>query len=154
MKTTTIFAAMSIITLLLISCVVRHGNLALVGTEEIDLNMKEVEKVKDDVKGRSTSAVIIFVPTGRPSIGEAVTEALEKADGDIMTDVEIYFKWWMIPLIYYRYIIEIEGDVWKVKEKSSGLLDKESFNKTDVIYKLVHGKGRSELIKLDNLDHL
>ncbi len=79
--------------------------------------MQEFEKIADGVIGKNTKPVIIIIPSGNPSIEDAIENALMKFNGDLMQNVVIYYKWFYIPYIYGEYTFEVKRDVYKLKQK-------------------------------------
>ena len=56
--------------------------------------------------------IIIFVPTGTPSLKEAIDKAIEKVPGGVaLVDGVVYHKWFYIPYIYGEFKYTIEGTI-------------------------------------------
>ena len=108
-----VFCAIAMLT----GCVMKRGDLSIAGVKKIDPSMQGFEKIADNITGRSVQRIIIIFGIDRqPTISNAVKDALEKVNGDIMTDVQIHYKWWAIPLIYGEGYFEVKGSVWKLKK--------------------------------------
>ena len=110
---------------------------------EIDLNANYV-KVEKNVVGQDKKSIIIFIPTGTPSIEAAIDQALKSVDdGALMTDVSLTYRWYYIPYIYGENIYEVEGDVWKKTNVDVG----DFMNNSDKIYKAVQKNGEILLVE-------
>ena len=151
MKRLSLTLALLVILLVVVSCTTRYGALTVATTKNIDINMAEFEKVGDAVTGKNTKPIIIIIPTGTPSIEDAIDDALAKGGGDIMQNVVIYYKWFYIPYIYGEYSFVVKGDVWKLKSKSSGMLDHEQINNASKVYQATFNGEKVTLneIKVD-----
>ncbi len=119
MKLMIMFFAISV----MISCTQRYGALTVATTKNISINMAEFEKVADGVTGKNTKPIYIIIPTGTPSIEDAIDAALTEYGGDLMQNVVIYYKWFYIPYVYGEYTFEVKGDVWKLKNQDRGSID-------------------------------
>mgnify|MGYP001250158524 CR=1 FL=1 len=97
--------------LMLIGCSARIGDFSVISTKNIDMD-GEYELVGRDVKGTDMRPIILYIPTGTPTIENAIDDALESVGGDIMTDVIITSNvWWLYLYGEQKYIVV--GDVWK-----------------------------------------
>ena len=68
--------------------------------------------VESNVKGKDVTPIIIYIPIGSPSIEDAIDDALNSVDGDIMTDVTVRSNiLWFVYFGTYTYVVV--GDVWK-----------------------------------------
>lgn len=102
------------------SCVANHGSFTVLSNKLVDVQDFELDKADriKNVKGKDTSHIIIFIPTKTsPTFGEAITDALKKADGDVMTDVTVKSWSWYIPYLYGYSGWSVEGDVVKTRKK-------------------------------------
>lgn len=77
--------------------------------------MREFDRVGDNITGESTSHMIFIFPSPRPTVDEAIRDALQKVGGDIMTETTVYHSFWMIPPFYSQTTIEVKGTVWRLK---------------------------------------
>lgn len=135
--------------LTMIGCSYRMGDLTVASTKNVNIGEKYV-KVANGVIGKDTKSIILFIPTGNPSIEEAIDLALEKVGGDLMTNVAIYCKYYWIPYIYGETTIEVKGDVWKKEIVSSGLL-KDDIKNADEIFTLLEEDGEMKLVEVTAL---
>ena len=97
--------------LMLFGCSTRIGDFSVISTKNIEMD-GEYELIGRDVKGTDMKPIILYFPTGTPTIEGAIDDALESVDGDIMTDVIITSNvWWLYLYGEQRYVVV--GDVWK-----------------------------------------
>lgn len=130
------------LSLLHFGCSYRYGMLTIASTKNVTINMQEFEKIADGVTGESKKPIIIIIPTGEPSIEDAIEDALSKAKGELMQNVVIYYKWYYIPYIYGEYKFEVKGDVYRLKQKGSSSLDENALQKAEKVYDvLLSGKN-------------
>lgn len=92
-------------------CATQVGDFSIISTKTIDMD-GEYELVGRDVKGTDMRPIILYFPSGTPTIEGAINNALVSVDGDIMTDATVTFNlWWLVYYGEQRYIVV--GDVWK-----------------------------------------
>ena len=114
MNVKTKMAMVVVLVVVLCGCTTLYGQLTVGSTKNIDINNKKFELVEEGVTGEDSKAIIIIIPTGDPSIEDAMDDALSKAGGQIMQNVDIYYKWFYIPYIFGKFSFIIEGDVYRV----------------------------------------
>ena len=111
-------AALFVLLVMLPACSVRHGDFTVLSSKLVrlsDFELSKADRVKD-VEGRDVSHIIVFVPLkSNPSLDDAINDALEKADGDVMTDVVVNYWYWYIPYIYGQQGWRVRGDVVKTR---------------------------------------
>lgn len=104
--------------LFLSSCTLNHGTYTVLSNKIVNLSEFDISnpsRVKGAV-GEDKSQIIIFFPTKQNiSIEGAINDALEKYDGDVMTDVTVESYSWYIPYIYGRSGWVVKGDVVKTR---------------------------------------
>lgn len=103
--------------LLMQGCVVDHGDFTvlsnkLVRTSDFDLSKADRRK---DVEGNDVAHIIVFIPTGQPTLEGAVDDGLFNGQGDVMTDVSVESWFWYIPYIYGQAGWAVKGDVVKTR---------------------------------------
>ena len=97
--------------LVLTACSTRVGDFTVISTRNIDMD-GEYELVGSKVKGKDMVPIITYLPLGSPSIEDAIDDALDSVEGDIMTDAIITHNvWWFYIYGEQRYVVV--GDVWK-----------------------------------------
>ncbi len=104
---------------LLSGCSVYHGDFTvasnkLINTSKFSLDGAPVVK---NVEGKDVSHTICIIPTKMSvTIEQAMDNALEKGNGDVMTDVSIRYWSWYIPYIYGQTGYSVKGDVVKTRK--------------------------------------
>tara|TARA_Y100001935_G_C17156180_1_gene432932 strand:+ start:272 stop:604 length:333 start_codon:yes stop_codon:yes gene_type:complete len=97
--------------LLFTACSTRVADFTIISTRNIDMD-GNYELVESKVKGKDVTPIIAYIPLGSPSIEDAIDDALDSVDGDIMTDVTVRSNvLWFIYFGTYTYVVV--GDVWK-----------------------------------------
>lgn len=81
------------------ACTTRIAGLTVISDRNIrtkDVKVSELPKTKN-VVGESKKFVFLFIPFGTPTLKEALDDALNKADGDLMIDASLYTtSWWFL----------------------------------------------------------
>ena len=98
--------------LMLSACTVTHGSFTVMSNKIVDIknfDLGKSERIKG-VTGENMEHIIIFIPTGVPSITNALNDAFDKTDTDIMTDVTLKSWYWYIPYIYGNAGWDVSGD--------------------------------------------
>lgn len=102
---------------LLPSCTINHGDYTvlsnkIVNTKDFDMG---IIKRQRNIKGEDVAHIIIAIPTGAPKLSEALNNAFEKTDTDIMTDVTVKSWYWYIPYVYGQGGWSVSGDAVKTR---------------------------------------
>lgn len=117
MKIRHLFAVLTLL-LLVSGCVVRQGDFTVLSDKLIDaqdFDLSNAHKTKH-VEGKDVSHIIVFFPTkGAGSLEDAISDALAKGEGDVLTDATVYSYYWYIPYIYGQQGWRVEGDVVKTR---------------------------------------
>ncbi len=109
------FCVLLLVCSLLGGCSHDYGKLAYVSTKQVKLDQHSARKVGADVMGKDVHWFVLLDPTfSMPRMDKAVDDALAKAGGDFMTDAELTYRFFFIPVLYYRVWFEVKGDVWKL----------------------------------------
>ena len=98
-------------------CVVRHGDFTVLSSKLVrlsEIELSQEDRVKN-VEGRDVGHILIFIPTKQPTLEDAINNALEKADGDLMTDAVVHSWSWYIPYVYGQAGWKVKGDVVKTR---------------------------------------
>ena len=106
--------------LFLSACGVDHGTLTIVSNKQIDLNNLDIENSQkiENIKGEDQYELIMSsIQQGnmKTNINGALSNALTKTKGDLMTNVKVKQNWFFIPPFYTTYGWTVEGDVVKLK---------------------------------------
>lgn len=95
----------------LLGCSQRIGDFTLISTKNVDIG-KKFKKVGRKT-GEDSVGEFLFIPFGAPDMKAAVDNAIESADGDLLTNAVVDFKYFSVILFGSR-TIEVTGDVWKL----------------------------------------
>jgi len=104
---------------LAVGCSTRMGDLTVVSNRNARLDALDFDSlpVERRVEGRSSSFVLLFIPLGAPSFEEAIDDALERGQGDLMTDVTIHStSWWFL---VGQNGIRVQGDVRNTRAQNT-----------------------------------
>lgn len=104
---------------LAVGCSTRMGDLTVVSNRNARLDALDFDSlpVERRVEGRSSRFVFLFIPFGAPSFEEAIDDALERGQGDLMTDVTIHStSWWFL---VGQNGLRVEGDVRNTRMRST-----------------------------------
>jgi hypothetical protein len=109
---------LAMVILLTSGCVIRHGDFSVLSNKM--LRLSEFDLAKGDrvkgVVGKDVQHIIIFIPTGgQPTLEGAIDDALDKGDGDVMTDAVVESWGWYIPYVYGQVGWSVSGDSVKTR---------------------------------------
>lgn len=78
----------------------------------------EVAAVARDVEARVVTHFIFWVPTRTlgPTISEALAAALERGNGQVLTNASVERVAWYVPLLYGEYGWVVRGDVVRLRK--------------------------------------
>jgi len=136
--------------ILLTGCSTRYGTLTMATTKNIQMDNVRLELVKENVSGKSTKPIVLIIPTGTPSIEDAIDAALEANGGDLLQNVVIYYKWFYIPYIYGENTFDVKGDVWKVVDISTQSAPTSSLDSQGKIFKNIGTDDQLDLVSITN----
>lgn len=91
------------------SCSHRYLDFTVVSTRNYDIQKgKALQKNNYRTNGSSTAHMILFFPTGYPSLKDAIDRAISKTPGTIgLADGVVYYKsWWAILYGQNKFIVE------------------------------------------------
>lgn len=103
---------LAVVLLSLCSCSTRVGDLTIISPNNVNLKKINLDELpqRRNVVGKDVKPVVLVFPLGQPTIEEAVSDALRKGGGDLMTDVSIYVTgWWGV--LFGQQGIEVRGNV-------------------------------------------
>jgi len=103
----------------LAGCSVRQGDFTVLSNKLNRLSEFEIDKADrvKNVVGKDVQHIVIFFPIGGPPTLEgAIDNALEKGNGDLMTDAVVSSWGWYIPYIYGQGGWTVKGDVVKTRK--------------------------------------
>jgi len=119
-----LFTALSLaLPLMLAGCTIRQGSFTVLSTRLVRLSRFDVENAPrtKGVEGRCAEhwALAMFPVHGTATPQEAIDRALEAGDGDLMTDVTLYYRMWAIPYVYMQRGWLVRGDVVQTRKPVS-----------------------------------
>lgn len=82
--------------LLLSGCVTRTGGVTVMSDRNVNtknVNINELPQ-KKYIVGESSKWRILFLTLGTPTLKEALEDALNKGDGDLLIDASVYETYW------------------------------------------------------------
>jgi hypothetical protein len=96
---------------ILAGCTTRLVDFTVISTKNIEWNRaNEYRRLSDRVEGEDLVHWIIIIPTGVPSLEEAVDEAIESVPGAVaLLDGVLLSKFWWIPYVYGQQSYIVEG---------------------------------------------
>jgi hypothetical protein len=101
--------------LLLGGCSVRMADMSVVSTRNVTLDRVDIDNMPQvkRVVGKDSKFMFLFIPFGIPHLEDAVDDALDKGNGDVMVDAVIYSQgWWFIVGVN---TIKVKGTVVKTR---------------------------------------
>jgi hypothetical protein len=105
-----------LLTISLCGCTKHIGTLPYISNREIRDDTRKVEKIGSNISGEDVRwYLLLYFTSSPPRLDMAVEDALAKSGGDYISNVKVNYTWFFIPALYYRYSIEVVGDVWKIK---------------------------------------
>ncbi len=91
---------MTLIAILYLSgCTTHLTDLSMISNKNINLNKVDIDKLpqKKNIEGKDSKFVFLFIPFGQPTLKGALNDALEKGNGDLMTDASVSTTgWWFL----------------------------------------------------------
>jgi hypothetical protein len=111
------FFKLFILCFYLCGCSTHLTDISMISNKNIslsELNIDHLKKTKN-VEGEDKVFIFLIIPFGRPTLQEAVNQALDKGKGDLMIDASVYSTgWWFI---IGEAGVKIKGTVVNTKEE-------------------------------------
>jgi len=111
MKNFILFVLICALCPFLVGCTTHITDISVVSNKQVELRRVNINRASQhkNVVGQDTKFVFLFIPLGTPTIQQALNDALEKGNGDLMIDASLYYKgWWFL---VGQNTIEIKGTV-------------------------------------------
>lgn len=111
--------AMFLTVIYLSGCTTHITDLSMISNKNINLNKVNIDTLpqKKSIEGEDTKFMFLFIPFGQPTLKEALNDALEKGQGDLMVDASVYVtSWWFL---IGETGIKIKGDVVNTKGEAN-----------------------------------
>lgn len=107
--------AVAFAALLCVGCTGRLGDFTLISTKNVDLSDASIDvKAGRRVTGEDCRYIALFIPLGAPSIKEAVDDALENGNGNLLVDEVTFVRSWYLPLVVGENCYIAEGTAVEV----------------------------------------
>lgn len=91
-------------------CTTHMTDLSMISNKNISLDKVDIDKLPQEkhIEGEDSKFIFLF-PLGQPKLKEALNNALEKGQGDLMVNASVYVTgWWFL---IGEMGIKIKGDV-------------------------------------------
>ena len=98
-----------------VGCSIRLADLTVTSTRNVSLNRVDLDSLPQTkgIVGKDTKFRFLFIPFGFPHLEDAIDDALDKGDGDVMIDAVLHSKgWWFI---IGQDSLEVKGTVVKTR---------------------------------------
>ena len=107
-----------LLSICLFGCAFRQADLTAITTRNVKLDGVNLNELSSErIEGKDSKFVFMFIPFGRPHLEEAIDDALDKGNGDLMLDAVIYTKsWWFL---VGQNIITVKGTVLNTSETTT-----------------------------------
>lgn len=101
--------------LCLSGCTTHLTDVSIISNKNISLDKLDIDRCPQRklVEGEDSKFVFLFIPLGQPKIKEAVNDALQKGNGDLIVDASLYKKYWWF--LIGQQSIQIKGTVVKTR---------------------------------------
>ena len=93
------------------ACTTRIASMTVISDKTIDTRDVKISELprKENVVGESKRFSFLFIPFGRPNVKQALDDALEKGNGDLMLNASLHYTSWWLGIGRFGY--EIKGTV-------------------------------------------
>ena len=96
-------------------CSMRLSDLTVASTKNVNLDKVDLDSLPQTkgIVGKDTKYRILFIPLGFPHLEDAIDDALDKGNGDVMIDAVVHSRgWWFI---IGQDSLEVKGTVVKTR---------------------------------------
>ena len=110
-----LFFSNILIVTLMSGCVTRTADLTILSTRNVSLDSTDLDSLPQTrgVEGKTSKMMLLFIPLGVPHLEDAVEDALEKGNGDVLLDGVVYIGgWWFL---IGQNTIKVKGNVVKTR---------------------------------------
>jgi hypothetical protein len=97
-------------------CSTRIADLTVISPHNVSLKHVDIDSMSQvkHVEGVDKAPIVLFFPLGQPNLEEAISDALRKGGGDLMTDVTVYEEaWWAV--LFGQKALRVKGTVVKTR---------------------------------------
>lgn len=103
---------LGLVSLVLTGCTLRLVDFTAISTKNVEVAGTRGERVQ----GKDMKWIILWFPTGKPDMKEAIDRAIERGGGDMLVDGVIYNKGWYALVVGQTGYV-VEGTVVNTKRK-------------------------------------
>jgi hypothetical protein len=98
------------------ACSLRLADLSAVSTKNVSLDKVDLDSLPQTkgIVGKDTKWTILFIPLGFPHLEDAIDDALDKGNGDVMIDAVLHERYWWF--IIGQDSLEVKGTVVKTRK--------------------------------------
>ena len=98
------------------ACSIRLADFTVISSRNVSLDKVDLDSLPQTkgIVGKDTKFSFLSIPFGFPHLEEAIDDALDKGNGDIMIDAVLYGKWWDL-IIIGQNSLEVKGTVVKTR---------------------------------------
>lgn len=103
--------------MLLTGCATRLSDMSVISTRNVSLNEVDLDNLPQvkGVTGKDSKFIFLFIPFGTPHLEDAIDDALDKGDGDVMVDAIVHRQgWWFL---IGETSLKVKGTVVKTRGK-------------------------------------
>ena len=97
------------------ACSLRLADLSAVSTRNVTLDKVDLDSFPQTkgIVGKDTKWMFLFIPFGVPHLEDAIDDALDKGNGDMMIDAVLHSKgWWFL---IGQSSLQVKGTVVKTR---------------------------------------
>lgn len=115
MRSTKALLVLLIVSVCLSGCSMRMGDLTVVSSRNVSLDKVDLDSMPQvgGVTGKDVKFVVLFIPIGFPHLENAIDDALDKGNGDVMIDCVVKTTYWWF--LIGQSGIEVKGNVIKTR---------------------------------------
>ena len=85
--------------LVISGCSMRICDFSVIATKNVSLDKVDLDALPQvkGVTGEDSRFILVFIPFGVPHLEDAIDDALDKGNGDVMIDAVVHSKgWWFV----------------------------------------------------------
>jgi len=106
-----------ILALISTGCSVRLTDFTAISTKNLNLPAKKGERVEAEDCAKLLFGLIPINGTFQPNLKQAIDNAIEKGNGDVLIDGVVYSNFIFIPLIYTQVCYSVKGTIGSTFEE-------------------------------------
>ena len=96
-------------------CCMRQADLTVISSRIVNLDEVDLDRIEGQrVTGEDKTVILLGIPIGFPHLEDAIDDALNKGNGDLITDVVIHSCFWSLVFVGESWMT-VEGTVVKTR---------------------------------------